>query len=1789
MSSDEDGRRGHVGGEDIAIVGMACLFPGAPDLDAYWNNILSKKDCVTDPPAESWQVGVFYDPASDSNDRVYCKRGGFIDPLASFDPVGHGVMPRAVEGGEPDQWLALEVARAALLDAGYRDEIPERRRTAVILGKGTYLNRGNAIAVQHGRVVDQTIDILRRLHPEYSEAELQEIRRDLKACLPPFSADTAAGLIPNIVAGRIANRLDLMGPNYTVDAACASSLVALEHAIRGLRSRDFDLALVGGVHVATPVPTLMLFCQLGALSRHERIRPFDAAADGTILGAGLGMVVVKRLADALRDGQRVYAVVKGVGLASDGRGLSVTAPRLDGEVTALRRAYESAGISPSTVGLIEAHGTGTPVGDVTEVQALREVLGPREEAPPRCALGSVKSMISHLMPAAGIAGLIKVALSLYHKVLPPTLNVETPNPRLELDRTKLYLNTETRPWIHGTHDTPRRAGLNAFGFGGVNGHAIVEEYVHAEEPTTISHPMTWDSEVVLLAAASRAELIERTREVRRVAEADPAPRLLDLAYTLNVPLGPGPVRAAVVASTTRDLAEKLGRLEKRLGDPACAKVQDVQGVYFFQEPLASKGELAFVFPGEGSQYTGMLADLCIHFPEVRKSFDLMDRIFARHSRNFVPSDLVFPPPAFSDAERAAAEERLWQMEGAFETVLTASWALFLLLGRLGIRPDSLLGHSTGEYTAMLASGMIRLTDESRIAQFANELNGFYHERLGEEGGIPRAALVAVGADAATVSEIARGAGDRLHVAMDNCPHQTVVAGAQEDVERFVEELNRRGLIYERLRFDRPYHTPWFRGCAEGLRGFLSSWITSGPRTRTYSCASIAPFPEEPGEILDLAVSHWRRPVEFRKTVEAMHRDGIRIFVEVGPRGNLSAFVDDILRDRPHLAVPADVVSRSGISQIHHLVGLLGAHGAPVDLDPLYARRSPRRVPLGPATRVSAEAAAPGGKPGRRIKLALDWTGMNVTADTAARLGSRRPPATTPPVAPHPEPAPTLRGAPAEAEQVLSSHLRTMEKFLAVQQEVMETYLRSRRDAFEAARGEERVPGARIEERDAVPSESAARSSASEAVPARAAIEASAGSTEAGAAPAAAGGAAPEALRDQLLRLVSERTGYPVEMLGLDLNLEADLGIDSIKRVEILGSFRQQADVLREEDMEELSSRRTLREILEVLERRAASAVTVSREQPASRVEAAATPRFDLPLLGKILSFIPGKELVAERELSPADGPILLDHTLCRAAAETDPELRGLPVVALTVAMEMLAEAAAPLAPSLRLIGMRDVRAHRWMALEDGRLRLRLVARVRPSPAPAAVAVEIFELREDRGGAEPEARPVIEGTMHFGDAYPDAPRAGPFALTEDRASSWTRERLYQEGMFHGPRFRGVASIDRCGTDGAEATLEVRPEASATGTSVPSGMLTDPILLDQPGQVVGFWMAESFERGIVVFPFHVEALELYGPALPAGERVRCLARIALIGEHRVKSDLDVVRNDGRVWARFVGWEDRRFDVPAPFLGFLRAPREVVLSESWSPPIAWRPGERGVSVSRASRDDFPADFLTAHGGIWRKALAHAVLGRREREEWLALALDEPGRLGWLLQRLVAKDAVRRWLRQRHGLALCPADIEISLDDAGRPVASGAWSRGEIAPPLLSVDQSDGVAVAVVTENDSVAGLGVHVERVGLAQPHDGSRESAAADVVRPEAGPDGGSVPGRCAMRAIAKSLGQDDAGARKHMIVESLDLETGTVHVRLEGDLAKRFPRVDRGSLLAYAARRSDLVVAVSVYPGPESGA
>lgn len=1817
--SDEFVSNSHRG--EVAIIGMACMFPGAPDLETYWQNILNRVDAITDPPPEAWEADIFFDPDSGANDRVYCKRGGYLGPLAEFNPLDYGIIPLGLDGGEPDQWLALKVAHDALKDAGYLERLrhnqADRHRTAVILGKGTYLNRGNLNMVQHSLVVDQTLQILQTLHPEYSEADLRLIRQELRRKLPPFNAEAAPGLVPNIVAGRVANRLDLMGPAYTVDAACASSLIALEAGMRDLLAQQCDLALVGGVQVTTPIPILSLFCQLNALSRRQQIRPFDKDADGTILGEGVGIIVLKRREDAERDGDRIYALIKGVGTASDGRARGVLAPRVEGGELALRRAYEWAGISPGTIGLIEAHGTGTPVGDAMEIQTLKNVLGRRTDRLPHCALGSVKSMIGHSMPAAGIAGVIKAALALYHKVLPPTLHCDEPNPELELDQTALYINTETRPWIHGAdaQRAPRRAGVNAFGFGGINAHAILEEKPDPDEAVAPSYLRRWDSELIVLRAESRELLIERAQRLQTYLDSVPDVELLDLAYTINTEAENKPYRLALVASSPRDLQQKLAQAVQRLARQDSRQIKNQSGIYFFETPFYPSGKLAFLFPGEGSQYSNMLADLCLHFPQARACFDRMDSIFVDHPRGYLPSDFIFPRPTF--AGQGEVEQQLWQTDVAVEAVLAANQALFTLLGQLGIKPDAMVGHSTGEYSALRAAGVIPLSDEDYIQGHLLDLNRIYSEQVAQEIDVPQAVLLAVGAGLDQVSPIMEQVDGQIYVGMDNCPHQMVLVGEKSIIDAAVGLLQRQGLIYEVLPFDRAYHTPLFAAYNHTLHRFFERLPVSPPATRLYSCTTAAPYPEDVDEIRALAIEHWIRPVRFRETVQAMYADGVRLFVEVGARGNLTAFIDDILRSQPHLAFPADVQHRSGLSQLNHLLGLLSAQGVPVNLDYLYQRRRPQRLSLD-----STQEPAPGQqKRAGTVKLATGWAGMEISPEVAIQLRQRVTPATSQETSAETAPAvQTDRQAttqihdktekqqaippPASVEhqairdsrtQVMQAHLQLMEQFLEAQQTVMQQFLANAAGYGGGAPMQTTSAELQAGLAEAAPE---SRQSIARPKPIKPSPEGiqtpDVAQTVTQEKPEAEHRPAPQEMEQTLLRLVSDKTGYPIEMLDLSANLEADLGIDSIKRVEILGAFNRETRLLDQQDMDRVSALQTLQEILDFFANRSERAPDRADEssQPGrnalSQVDRGPgdEPKsFAMPFIREISSLVPGQELVALCKLDLSEDIFLKDHTLGRSISLEDGNLLALPIVPLTISMEILAEAAAQLLPDQVLTGMTNVRAYRWILLEEESMTLQVVARRKAPPDDGLVEVYLREAEDDETLPREQKPPIVEGTMVFGPAYPEPPDANPALLQTERPSSWTPERLYAEGMFHGPAFQAVVSIDRSGEGGAVATLQALPTQGLFRSIPDPTFIAEPITLDAAGQLVGFWTMEHLETGFVVFPFRLKTLKLYGPPLRSPAQAKCQAQINLINGERVLSNIDITGPDSRLRLQLVGWEDKRFELPRHFYRLLLSPRELTLSESWTTPL------NGLRVAEALQccrvTGFPDGFFEAHGQFWEKVLAHLVLNCNEREVWRGMKGPAKRRVEWLLGRVAAKDAVRLLVQRSHGLTLCPADVEIVAagGDQGRPLVRGAWLKKLDQPIMISLAHTDGTAVAVAAQNERegpVPGLGIDVEHVRRErQSFEKIAFTPAEQVMLAEIGEQKDETwPLRlwCAKEAVGKALGQGLAGGPLGIVAQEIDIRTGIMRMSLAGEMARRFPEIDGRPLIAYTAREGDLVVA-----------
>ncbi|MGW7383567.1 beta-ketoacyl synthase N-terminal-like domain-containing protein [Streptomyces sp. NPDC054794] len=873
----------------VAIVGMAALLPGAAGLDAYWRNLRDGVDAIKEVPAGRWDAD-YYRPGSATGpavaDQVYCRRGGFVDDLVEVEVTRYGIMPTSVPGTEPDQLIALNVAAAALADAGAGERLPDRHHVGVVLGRGGYLTPGLVRLDQRVRTAGQLVRTLGELLPDLDPGQLARVREAFTERLGPASPESAIGLVPNLAASRIANRLDLRGPAYTVDAACASSLVAVDQAVRELVSGRCDLMLAGGVHHCHDITLWSVFSQLRALSPSERIRPFHRDADGILIGEGTGIVVLKRLADAERDGDRVYAVIRGTGVASDGRTAGLVTPDPGGQTHAVRQAWEAAGLDPAaagSVGLLEAHGTATPAGDAAELATLAEVFGPGDaHGGERAVIGSVKSMIGHTMPAAGVAGLIKAALAVHHRTLLPTLHCDDPHPALA--DTRFRVLEKAVAWETGAERPVRRAAVNAFGFGGINAHVVLEEAPGAGGPSAVDRVprptavVVEPERVLLLAADSPGRLAA-------LLDADDTAVLACGLDTGRTHPQAGPARLGIVAPTAKRLA---------LARRAVARGRAWQGrndVWFRPGPLLGTGvgRLAFLFPGLEVEFTPRVDDIAAHFGLAGPTGD-------------------------------GAEVRVGDVARHGFGVVGVGRLLDTALRRMGTVPDAVAGHSVGEWTAMAAAGLYA----------AEQVDAFMAEFDPDAVSVPGLTFGAVGASAERVlAALADGwAGTGIVLSHDNAPSQSMVCGPDGAVDAFVRAFRAQGVVCQVLPFRSGFHTPMLAPYLTPIKEAAARFRLHRPTVPVWSGTTAAPFPEGEAAVRELFVRHLLEPVRFRTLVESLYAAGHRTFVQTGP-GRLTSLVDDTLGDRDHLSVAANSPHRSGLAQLRRVATALWTTGARV--------------------------------------------------------------------------------------------------------------------------------------------------------------------------------------------------------------------------------------------------------------------------------------------------------------------------------------------------------------------------------------------------------------------------------------------------------------------------------------------------------------------------------------------------------------------------------------------------------------------------------------------------------------------------------------------------------------------------------------------------------------------------------------------------------------------------------------------------------------------------------------------
>ncbi|MFE5580728.1 beta-ketoacyl synthase N-terminal-like domain-containing protein, partial [Kitasatospora sp. NPDC056531] len=858
--------------DPIAIVGLSALYPKSRDLREFWANVTSAADCIDDVPASHWDVDEHYDPDPSVPDKTYSRRGGFI-PDVAFNPMEFGLPPNTLEVTDVLQLLSLVVARDLLKDAGSDQPWYDASRTGVVLG----ITGANQLTQPLTARLQTPVlkEVVRSCG--LSERDAEEIAAKFRLAYAPWEENSFPGMLGNVVAGRIANRLDLGGTNMTIDAACASSLGAVKTAVSELLEGRADTMLVGGCDAENTIFMYLCFSKTPALSKSGRIRPFDKDADGTLIGEGIGMLALRRLSDAERDGNRIYAVLRGLGTSSDGRFKSIYAPRKEGQMVALRRAYHDADCSPASVELFEAHGTGTAVGDATELSALAAVVTEATEARKYAAVGSVKSQIGHTKAAAGAAGMIKLALSLHHKLLPPTINVNEPNPAIDFENGPFYVNTELRPWIRDPELGKRRAAISSFGFGGTNFHFVMEEYGNGAD-LKVMFPV---ARVHLWHAPDTAALT--------AAVADGAP-------SAGGPVPAGHPRLALVARTEEELAAlrevALGELRSR---PEAESWSHPKGVYF-RRAAAQAGKVAALFAGQGSQYVNPGKTAVLALPPLRAAFDRANEQFAGAE---TLSRVAFPAPSFTAAGRQEQEVALRRTAYAQPAIGALSVGQYRYLSELGFTAEGFLGHSFGELTALWAAGAL---DDDTFFALAHARGAAMAPP--EQPGFDAGAMAAVSAPEQRVLELLA---DRpgLAVCNRNAPDQIVVGGATEEVERLVAAAKEAGLRAARLPVSAAFHSPYVAHAVEAFRAHVQAAEVREPRGPVLANTRGAVYGADLDANRRVLAEQLIHPVDFAERVEELYAAGFRVFVEFGPSAVLSQLVRRILGDRDHTVLALD--------------------------------------------------------------------------------------------------------------------------------------------------------------------------------------------------------------------------------------------------------------------------------------------------------------------------------------------------------------------------------------------------------------------------------------------------------------------------------------------------------------------------------------------------------------------------------------------------------------------------------------------------------------------------------------------------------------------------------------------------------------------------------------------------------------------------------------------------------------------------------------------------------------------
>jgi len=805
--------------EPIAIIGMECRFPGANNTAALWQLLLEQRIATREVPPDRWAIDDYYEAPLESEDAMSTRWGGFLDQVDQFDPAFFGIPYREACTMDPQQRLVLEVAWEALENAGIAPTSLAGSATGVFMGASAC---------------------------DYADLLLDAPTRG------------ASGVFECIIANRLSYWLDLRGPSMAIDTACSSALQAIHLACQSLRWRETDLAVAGGVNVILSPRWTVAYSHAGMMAEDGRSKTFDAAADGYSRAEGCGVIVLKRLSDAQRDGDRILAVIRGSAVNQNGRSMGLTVPSGLAQQAVIRQALQNAGVTAADIDYIEAHGTGTPIGDTIEVSSLVGVFG--ATARPPLALGSVKANIGHLEAAAGVSGVIKTVLCLQHGQVPPHPNLQQLNPDIEIG--PFVIPTAAAPWP----SRPRLAGVTSFGIGGTNVHVILEAApAPAPTPAAIERPQ----QLLTLSAKTEPALQQLAALYRDYLDQQPATRLADLCFTANAGRTHFEQRLAISADTVATLQEQLAAFTT--GQPGAL----TQG----GRTAKAAPKLAFLFTGQGAQYVGMGRELYATQPIFRQTLDQCDEILrpllGESLLNILYPETVDQRPETRDNLQSPVSSLIDQTAYAQPALFTLEYALAALWQAWGITPDAVLGHSVGEYVAACVAGVFALEDGLRLIAERGRLMG----ALPQNG-----QMAVVFAEAALVTEALAGYADKVALAAINGPKQTVISGERDAVSAVLARLEEEFVNAQPMNVSHAFHSH--------LMEPMLAPFTKVAQSIAYAAPRLPLIANLTGEALTAApdaaywACHIRRPVQFAAGMNALCQAGITTFLEIGPTNTL---------------------------------------------------------------------------------------------------------------------------------------------------------------------------------------------------------------------------------------------------------------------------------------------------------------------------------------------------------------------------------------------------------------------------------------------------------------------------------------------------------------------------------------------------------------------------------------------------------------------------------------------------------------------------------------------------------------------------------------------------------------------------------------------------------------------------------------------------------------------------------------------------------------------------------------